>query len=377
MADLKNDAQKVFEELLEKILGNREAAAAYAADPEGTLEQAGLTRIDVSGIDFPGAVSSVCGAMDLPPSAQAAIASYTSGAGPAAVAGVSAGPAAAASVPLPPPPVAPAGQPPLQTIMQHINYVTYQTYEGDEYLQQEITNIDNSTDVNLDVEGDVYGDIDVDTDVNNVNATGDGAVAAGRDVENAVTGDGSQLVDGDNYGQMNTGDGAVQAGGNINAPVNTGVNTGIIADGSVDQAVVGDNNQTVQNQGSGGIDDSVINFGDGDVTNFGDAQFTDTAVAVGGGDATNVSNNEAYDGSAIGAGDTAATQANTDVDITDSFNEDNYVDADNSVVNTEQGYGDAEQDNSGDIYPDQSTAATAEVHTDVAYEETGDDYAMD
>src|SRR4029079_16603963 len=118
----------------------------------------------------------------------------------------------------------------------------------------------------------------------------------------AATGDEAQVIDGDNFGQANTGDeasqaqsvfgdaqsnsgdGAVLAGDDINAPVNTGVNTGVIADGDVEDTVVGDGNQTANVDGD--ADGSVFNFGDGDVNNASNNDVEDGAVAAGG-NATN------------------------------------------------------------------------------------------
>ncbi len=96
-------------------------------------------------------------------------------------------------------------------------------------------------------------------------------------------------------GNANTGDGAVQAGDDASG-VNTGVNTGINAGGDVENAVVGDDNQTAQVEGS--ADGTVFNFGDGDVNNLGNADIDDSSLSFGEGDATTISDVTVDDGSA-------------------------------------------------------------------------------
>jgi hypothetical protein len=320
------DVYASLKELIEKILGDRDAAMQFASDPTGTLAAQGITDGDLSQVDIRQLVSECASEADLPEGARQALQSYSSGA-----------PAPSHyQLAAPPPAAAHQGT---QEVVQHLNYVTYATYEGDEQITQQLinqenydysTNIDNS--VEVEVDGDVHGDFEVET--TNVNATGDGAVAAGDDVENAATGDGAQIIDGDNYGQANTGDGAVQAGGNINAPVNTGEFTGVQTTGPVENTVVGDHNQAAQV--SGNADNSTFNFGDGDVTNIGQSTVQDTALATGGGDANNVSNNTLYEGAAAAAGG----------DATGNFEEnyeETHVEAYDSNVATEQGYGNLDQ----------------------------------
>lgn len=316
------DVYQSLRDLINQILGDREAALQYAEDPEGTLAAQGITDSDLDGVDIRQLVGECAPGHPLPGNVQQSLQSYSGGGGaPSGYQG-------------PPPPPAGGGHASTQEVVQHLNYVTYQTYEGDEQITQQLinyednsTNIDNSVDV--DVDGDVHGDLDLET--TNVNATGDGAVAAGQDAEGVATGDGA-IAAGDDIrdSQLNTGDGAVQAGEDINAPVNTGEFTGVQADGDVENTVVGDDNQAAQV--SGQADNSTFNFGDGDVTNFGDADFDDSAVAVGGGDATNVSDNDLFEGAALSVeGDAEGNFEETDVTAHDS------------IVATEQGPGDLEQ----------------------------------
>jgi hypothetical protein len=131
----------------------------------------------------------------------------------------------------------------------------------------------------------------------------------------------------------------VQAGDDINAPVNTGTNTGIIADGDVYDAVVGDNNQTVQADGS--VDDSVFNFGGGDVQQINDSIVEDVALTMDG-DASNVSDNIAQDGGAIATGAGDATGTYDDADQTTTVTGDDGV-----QVAVEQGEGNQDADQTG------------------------------
>ncbi len=87
----------------------------------------------------------------------------------------------------------------------------------------------------------------------------------------------------------------------------TGENTGIVADGDVEDAVVGDGNQTVNVDGD--ADGAGFNFGSGDQTvASGNNVYGDGIAGATGGDATNVSNNEASEGGAIsGTGDASGT----------------------------------------------------------------------
>lgn len=348
------DVYGALKDLLDKIMGgDRQAALQFAEDPEGTLAAQGITDGELGQQEIFQLVEQTASEQEnLSSDAKQSLQNYSSGGG-----GGAGGPIA--------PPPAHSGPASTADVVQHLNYVTYTTHEGDTQItQQLINNVDNSTNIDNSVDVDVDGDFKGDLDVTNVNATGDGAVAAGDDVTGVATGDGAFAAGDDIQGvatgdgaiavgddvrdsQLNTGDGAVlvgddlegavntgeftgaQAGGDIDGPVNTGEFTGIQAGDDVENAVVGDNNQTANV--SGEAENSTFNFGDGDVTNFGEADFDDTAVAVGGGDATNVSDNELDDGSALAVGgDADADFQETEID----------VEAQQAVVNTEQGPGD-------------------------------------
>jgi hypothetical protein len=279
-----------FQSFIHSLLSDRSFAGHYAEDPHGMLAAQGVTDHDLSSVDVQGAVREVCADPSVPQETRSALQSYTGGGGPHA--GAAHG---------------------VEQVVQQLNYVTYQTYEGDDY----ITNlIDQSVDNSVNVGGSVFGDLDV----------------------NTVSGDGGQIIDGDNFGQANTGDGAVLAGDDANG-VNTGVNTGINAGGDVENAVVGNNNQTAQVDGD--ANGSVFGFGDGDgdVNNLPNADIDDSAVSFGDGDATNVSGNTLDDGSAIAVGGNASgtnvedndTTVTTTVEDNDVTVNDNDVDIDNST----------------------------------------------
>lgn len=350
--DVSGKLYQAVKDLIDNIFGDRDTALQFAEDPHGMLAAQGISG-DFGGLDLMQLVGECAADSSLPEGAKQSLQSYSSGA------------PASHSYPV----KAPQG--PAHTthdVVQQLQYATYVAYEGDTNITQTLTNqdystnIDNSVDVNVD--GDVHGDLDVDT--TNVNATGDGAVAAGDD---------------------------------INAPVNTGVNTGIIADGDVDNAVVGDGNTVNQVDGdangavfgdnsglAGGID---INSGGGSATggagvggaggaggagsdfgsggaggaggggaggaatggeggdvnlnlNFGGGSQSQTNVqgssveesaVSSGGDANNVADNNIYDGSAASAGGDAS-----------GYNQETDIDADHSVVATEQGPGDQAQE---------------------------------
>ncbi|HEY7595597.1 MAG TPA: hypothetical protein VH969_20765 [Actinophytocola sp.] len=225
---------EVLQEFIRNLLTDRTFAAQYAQDPHGMLAAQGVTDHDLSAVDMQSAVQRACADPSVSQETRSAVqGGYSGGGGPSGHSGGG-----------------------IDQVVQHLNYVTYQTYEGDEY----ITNlVDNS----VDITGNVFGDVDI----------------------NNATGDGSQIIDGDNFGQANTGDGAVLAGDDASG-VNTGVNTGINAGGDVEDSVVGDDNQTANVDGS--ADGSVLHFGDGDVNNTSNNDIEDSTVGTGSGDVTDV-----------------------------------------------------------------------------------------
>lgn len=299
MPDITASAAQVGETILQAL------QTALGLGPEAALAQAkadnGVTTEDIDNADMGDVLGYMCGQPDLSPQLQSFLTgvsnNYGSGnsvhqggssfSGGGSYGGGGGGGGAAAGG--------------AASNSQLVNQVT------NNYYSQEIN--DNSSDTIF--SGNFAGDIDVDND--HVNVDGDGnAVNTGEGDQNAATGDGSQVIDGDNFGnantgdgaaqassvtgdaQANTGDGAVQVGGDNEGPVNTGVNTGVINDnGTVEDVVVGDGNNTANVEGST-ADGSVFNFGDGDVDNASNNTVSDGAVSAGG-DATNTSNNSSDD----------------------------------------------------------------------------------
>jgi hypothetical protein len=402
------DIQGAMHDLIMSILGGRDTAESVAADTSAAVHAAGLAELEptMTVADFQAQVAAVCEELEGQLSAEvhAALSAYAEGNGgqlspPSGAVGSSGGGGSTGGGGGVPAPAAPSA-PLTQTVLQEqLQYVTYVTYEGDESIVNEIyedysTNIDNSVDVDLDVDGDFDGDLDIET--TNVNATGDGAIAAGDDIDNAATG-GGVVVDGDNYGGIATGDGAVATGedSDLSGAVNTGEFTGVQAgeNAQVENVVVGDGNTAVQADGDvndvsvvsgdvggdvvsiGDFDDGSLAFGDGaqasnvsdidaesgdvnvgqttgdgitqvDTSDTAAAQggnaigdVDDAAVNMGAGDVTNISDLD--DGSAASADGDA-----TGSDINDAFNENQ------APVNVEQGAGDQEIEQAQEVVDD-------------------------
>jgi hypothetical protein len=317
--DVSKQAYDAVYQVIQKILGNRDEAASYAEDPKGYLAAQGVTDHDLQGLDIAQIAHQACGELNLPPHVKQAVQDYAGGGGGGG--GYTAPPKA----PVP-------GQSPADHLVQHVNYVTHVTYEGDEYITQQLinqenydysTHIDNSSQVNL--EGKFYGDVDIDT--SSVTATGGGVANTGSGDVFAATGDGA--VAGYDVSGVATGDGAVAAGGNIHGPVNTGQFTGVQADGDVTNAAVGDGNTIISD-----IHDSNLNLG-GEQTNVQDSHLENSAVGSGAQN-TNV-NIHADDGSAVAFGDGAKAEGTRT---------DNYVNAENSNVNIGDGHTDQHLDQS-------------------------------
>lgn len=275
--DLTAEAYQTLKQMFEQIFSSEENTEAFLNDTEGVFAAHGLDPSVLSGVDIDQFVESCAY-----PGSGGSGGAGGGGTGGGGGAGGGGGGGAGGGY-----------SPPPQTVQQ-VSQVTQN------YYQDQSTNIDNSVDLNVD------GDLDGDIDITNVNATGDGAVAAGDDAEGVATGDG-----------------AVAAGDDINAPVNTGEFTGVQTDsGNVDDTIIGDHNQQVGDIDASGGDGSGqpggdggnvnLNFGDGDQTNVQDSTLTD--AAVGGGDATNVSNNTVDDGSALAVNDSEAT-GEQDIDV--------------------------------------------------------------
>jgi hypothetical protein len=190
-------------------------------------------------------------------------------------------------------------------------------HQAVEYLNNYITNnfttiddrdtiTDNSINQQIDNRGGVF---DQDIDVDSVVASGDGAVAAGDDIEDStiVTGDGNTV-----------GDGNVRGDGNIVGDDNDG---NLVGDG--DGNVVGDDNQAVTGN------DNTTSFGSGDATSVnvgGDFTADDgSSIAIGGNSSvdnseTDNSTNDSFNNETDNStNDSFNTDTDVDVDIEDSF----------------------------------------------------------
>jgi hypothetical protein len=262
--DITQQAYQAIYQAIQKILGSREEAAGYAEDPKGYLAAEGIADYDLAGVDLQQVVNHACTDANLPAATKQAIQQSYTGGGNGQYS--------------PPPASPPPGQPPADYLVQHINHVTHVTYEGDDYITQQLINQENydySTNVNL--EGNFAGDVAV--DASSVIAQGDGALAAG----------------GDAFGNA-TGDGAVAAGRDIEGAVNTGNFTGV--------------------QAGEDVKDSNVNIG-GEQFNVQNSDLTNSAV---GGNVQNVDIN-ADDGAAVAFGEGAQATGernDTDIDARDS-----------------------------------------------------------
>jgi hypothetical protein len=194
-------------------------------------------------------------------------------------------------------------------------YITnnYITNEGD-------TITDNSINQQIDTHG---GDFDQDIDVDSVVASGDGAVAAGHDIDDSTITTGHHNVVGDD---------------NISGDGNTSVS------GDGNQAVIGDHNTT--------------GFGHGDVssTNIdGDVSVDDgSSFAVGGSSSVDSSTHEDND---------------TDIDASDHSTNDSN--------NTTSDWHDESDNSSHSSYDDHSSYSNYEDSSDHSYSEDNDTTSHD
>jgi hypothetical protein len=345
-----DELTKIFTDLFGED-GTPQEAAEFVADPEGALTDAGITDESLQGADPGALLSQAAGRADIPSETRTQLQSLGSGAGSR-----SAGSGSSPTTEL-------AQQ------VSSVTYVTYEGDEEFRSLTENFTTFDNSTDVRFDGEFDdidLVIDQEQDVEQTEVNADDGGVATVGDGDVNAATGEQSQVIDGDVEGVANTGDGAanvgddgqantgagavqvgddledslvntgsvddgsVLAGGDLNAPVVTGEvedsiiadeldndgilaggdiknDGGVLADGDVEDVVIGDGNRTAQVDGGG--NDSAFNFGDG-ATTLNQSDLTDSALATGG-DAVNISNN---DDTAASVGGDAQNISNNDVE---------------------------------------------------------------
>lgn len=278
-------------EFIRELLFNDELRQDFADNPEGTLADHGLENLSPDDVHD---------ALVLVEDNQTADFSRDYNTGGNTVASFT-----------PPPPVvhhADGGDSHQQAVEYLNTYVTNNFTTIDD--RDTIT--DNSINQQIDNRGGVF---DQDIDIDSVVASGDGAVAAGDDIEDStiVTGDDNQV-----------GDGNVRGDGNLVGDDNDG---NLVGDG--DGNVVGDDNQAVTG------DDNTTSFGDGDATSVdvgGDFSADNGSSIAIGGDSTvdnsdNSTNDSFNDNSNNSTNDSFNTDTDVDVDIDDSFqdNTDNSV----------------------------------------------------
>ena len=227
-----------------ELLGSEQAAIAFSEGPLDLVE-AEFGGSDLADLDVVAAIEKACADLDLDPSVQTALVS--------AAASASAGSASAsASVDL-------SGD---ETIT--MNQLVALLSENVQIVYEDNDYITNNIDQSLDIHGEVHGNVTQENDSNIVNATGEGSMAVGGDIEDstvqAQTGDGVQ-IGGDNEGVANVGDNSGQmAGEDAEADnVTSGNNNSVGSDGST----VGDGNVNMEHVN---INESALEFGEGDNT---------------------------------------------------------------------------------------------------------------
>lgn len=328
--------KNVYEQLVAFVRSilppHRDAAVQFFDDPQGVLAAQGFADQDLSGINLSQVVSDACSDPSVPYPVRDAAQSYTGTSHPARS---------------------------FDHTVTQLQQVTTVVYEGDEYF------VDNRTSIDVEhLEGDI--------DINNVTAQGDGATAAGDDV-NQASGS-SQIINGDNYGEAtNVGERGVNVdldalGGREPAPVlsrtegglggllgpsgglniNTGDGfAGVQGTGPIVNPVVGDHNQVANVQAP--LTNSNLNFGDGN-SNIAGSAVTDSPQAFGGGTAISQHDISQAPGSALSGIGNSSGHAEDNDTVHDS-SEHNLVLALNSNVATEQGDGDQHVDQHQDDHP--------------------------
>jgi hypothetical protein len=239
-------------DLLLNLLRDPQALAAYQDDPQGFLSSCG----NVSPADVHDALLLLQDSQDADSSRD-----YNTGGNHVAGAHI------------PPPPPAHDGESDHEAAVRYLN-----TYITNNNIDDRDTIVDNSVNQQVDTHG---GDFDQDIDVHSTVASGDGAVAAGGDI------DGSTVVTG-NDNQV--GDNNVRGDGNV----------------------VGDNNDVISGH------DNTAAFGNGDANS---ASFDHVNVSEGGALAVGGDADGSYDVDGS-FNETETTTTNT-TDYHDSFNQDN------------------------------------------------------
>jgi hypothetical protein len=348
-------------DMLKDLIFDDGERAAFTENPQHYMTTNGIT--EATGHDVAEAMLLVCDT--LPPDVALRYGAYTGGSTNVANTGANVrGGTAVVQVPPPPSPAPLPGETDFEAAVRQISYVTNvanNTYTDDRDLTQiddRDTSVDSSINQRITALGDVNQSFDNDTAV----ASGDGAVAAGRDID---------------VGNLNTGtNSGVMARDIDDSAVNTGTFTGVQAGDDVGNAVVGDGNTSLQANDSNLTGVSTA-FGDGDaLTAGGDlvnnvdgsavatglgqaANVDDGAVSFGSGDANNADVTGV--GGGFGDGDSSVTlqQGDGNVGITDQSEL-----VDQSV--TDQSIDATLTDQS---YTDQSVDASVNTAVDASYED--------
>ncbi|MEZ5375991.1 MAG: hypothetical protein R2733_05705 [Acidimicrobiales bacterium] len=351
-----SEINDVLESIMHKVLGNETEAIMYSEDPHAYLVDHGVNDYDLSSVDLGDTVAGVANELNFSPQVTQTLVEMPAPAPMAVPAGASA-PGGASAAPTSHH-AAPA--PTMETIEHTLNTYVAQVYETNEYISQNLAEVDNARHFDLDVEGEVHGDLELTDESVNVSALGDHSAAAGGDQTGVATGD-AAVAAGDDIKNSNiaTGEDSVAFDGANNGVVNTGMNSGILADGDANGAVVGDHN-TVNNVhgygntiGDGNVDsdidvwgDAVIGdgnqtiqnsddvnaaFGSGDVVDLEHADIGghgDTQLAFGGGSNANMDNDTYIDNSVNESFNDQSAEATfvQDNSVNDSYNEELDVD---------------------------------------------------
>jgi hypothetical protein len=268
-------------EFLKELLTNVQLRDYFAEDPQGALHEYGLD--DLSPAD-------VHDALVLAEDNQTADFSRNYDTGHNSV-----------QFTPPPPPAHHSYATPAESHEAAVQYLN--NYVTNNYIDDRDTTVDNSINQQIDTHG---GDFDQDIDVHSTTASGDGAVAAGGDIEGSTvtTGNDNQV-----------GDGNIRGDGNV----------------------AGDNNQAVTGH------DNTTSFGSGDAT----------STDVGG-------NVNVGDGGAFSSGGNS-TVDNTDNSIDHSFNDSSQHSIDHSF-NDESDHSDHSDHSSHDSDNDNSDQSDNSSH---------------
>jgi hypothetical protein len=192
-------------------------------------------------------------------------------------------------------------------------------YITNNYVDDRDTTVDHSINQQVDTGG---GDFDQDIDVHSVTASGDGAVAAGGDIDGSTitTGNGNQV-----------GDGNVKGDGNVV--------------GDRNQAVTGDHNTTAFGNGDATSTDvgGDVNVGDGGAFASGGSATVDNSDSSQHDVGNQYTDNSVHDSFKDQSDNSTHDSFNTDVDAStnDSFNDNSQNTADDSFND--------ESDNSTDV----------------------------